>query len=96
MRVRKVVGAAPPINLDSMNVFKRFESEFDDDDEDDEAELDELDPVELGAVPPPTPLLAPVLIDGDDFKFLDDEVDAAIAARINGALMTVSTLDARK
>lgn len=85
-----------------MNVFKRFDNEFDDDDddedEDDEAE-DELDPVELGAVPPPPqtpPTLTPVLIDGDDFKFRDDELDAAIAARINGALITVSTLDARK
>lgn len=84
------------MSRDSMNVLSRLESELaddEDDEADDEADEDddELDPVELAAD-------GLMFVDGEVFNCLDedDPVEAAIAARINGALMTVSTLDARK
>lgn len=79
-----------------MNELSRLERELADE-EDDEADEeadddDELEPVELGAV-------ALMLVDGEDLReraVEADDADAAIAARMKGALMTVSTLDARK
>lgn len=79
-----------------MNVLSRLESELaddedDEDEADEEADEDELDPVELAAD-------GLMFVDGEVLSCRDDDdpVEAAIAARINGALMTVSTLDARK
>jgi hypothetical protein len=72
--------------------LSKFESEFADDDEDeaddDDDEEEALEPVELGVVVV-FDLWALMLV-------LEDEAAAAIAARINGALITVSTLDAKK
>lgn len=86
---------APPTSRDSMNELSRFESELaedeDEDEDDDEADDDEHEPVELGT--------ALILADGlwmDRAAADDDEVEAAMAARMNGAFMTVSTLEARK
>lgn len=82
------------MSLDSINELRRFDRELADDEEEEaleEAEVDEeeLDPVDVGT--------ALMLADADLWIEAADEDDlAAMAARMNGAFMTVSTLDARK
>jgi len=67
---------------------RELAEEDDEEADEDEDEEEELDPVELGAV-------ALMFVDGEVFRRAADD-DAAMAARMNGAFMTVSTLDARK
>lgn len=82
------------MSRDSINELRRFDRELADEEEEEaleEADVDEeeLDPVDVGAVL--------ILADADLWIEAADEDDlAAIAARMNGAFMTVSTLDARK
>lgn len=82
------------MSRDSINELRRFDRELADEEEEEaleEADVDEeeLDPVDVGAVL--------ILADADLWIEAADEDDlAAMAARMNGAFMTVSTLDARK
>lgn len=82
------------MSRDSINELRRFDRELADEEEEEaleEADVDEeeLDPVDVGAVL--------MLADADLWIEAADEDDlAAMAARMKGAFMTVSTLDARK
>ena len=92
-----------------MNELSKLERELVDDEDEEEEALDEmeLEPVELGAVSLDEDemwlfLFGFRLMDEALFRDDDDDDDdealvaTTMAARMNGALITVSTLDAKK